>query len=121
MYWFAMGAGFAGIGVALGAFGAHGIRATLSPEMLAVYETGVRYQMFHALALLALGLATKRRQGRLLAVAGWLFVAGIVVFSGTLYVLAATGLSWLGMLTPVGGLALILAWACLAIATARGV
>lgn len=119
MYWFAIGAGFAGTGVALGAFGAHGLRSTLSPEMLAVFETGVRYQMFHALALLALGLSANRWHGRLIAVAGWLFVTGILVFSGSLYLLATTGAVWLGPLTPVGGLGLILAWLCLAIASTR--
>jgi uncharacterized membrane protein YgdD (TMEM256/DUF423 family) len=120
MNWFAVGALFAGTGVALGAFGAHGLRSLLSPEMLAVYETGVRYQMFHGLALLALGWAAERWHGRLIALAGWLFVLGIVVFSGTLYLLTLTGMRWLGAVTPVGGCLLILAWLCLAVASVRG-
>lgn len=107
-------AGF--LGVALGAFGAHGLRGRLSPEMLAVFETGVRYQMYHALALLLTAAAIGRIGGaRLLVVAGWCFVAGIVLFSGSLYALALTGVSKLGAITPIGGLAFLIGWACLAI------
>ena len=79
------------VGVALVAFGAHGLRGRLSPDMLAVFETGVRYQMYHALAILAIAVLTTRMEGRLLTAAGWLFSAGIVLFSGSLYVLALTG------------------------------
>jgi uncharacterized membrane protein YgdD (TMEM256/DUF423 family) len=104
------------VGVALGAFGAHGLRARLSPEMLAVFETGVRYQMYHALALLALGALGPTISGRLATVAGWSFTAGIVIFSGSLYLLALTDVRTLGAITPIGGVAFLLGWACLAIA-----
>ena len=87
-------AGF--LGVALGAFGAHGLRARLGPEMLAVFETGVRYQMYHAIAILIVALAAARLDGWLIRTAGWSFALGIVLFSGSLYVLALSGLRWLG-------------------------
>jgi uncharacterized membrane protein YgdD (TMEM256/DUF423 family) len=111
-------AGF--VGVAFGAFGAHGLRGRLSPDMLAVFETGVRYQMYHALALMltaALMMTGRIESGRAAAAAGWLFVAGIVLFSGSLYLLAVTGITVLGAITPIGGVAFLLGWACLAIAT----
>jgi uncharacterized membrane protein YgdD (TMEM256/DUF423 family) len=104
------------VGVALGAFGAHGLRGRLSPEMLAVFETGVRYQMYHALALLALGALGTAIGGRLLTIAGWSFTAGIVLFSGSLYLLALTDIRVLGAITPLGGVAFLVGWACLAIA-----
>src|SRR5690242_12378967 len=106
-------AGFTG--VALGAFGAHGLRGRLTPEMLAVFETGVRYQMYHALALFGTGLLMARMSGWLIATAAWAFVAGIVLFSGSLYALAFTGVTMLGAITPIGGLAFLVGWACLAI------
>ena len=105
-------AGF--IGVALGAFAAHGLKTTLAPEMLSAFETGVRYQMYHAFALFAAAWGLARWQTRLFAVAGWLFVAGIVIFSGSLYLMAATGMRWLGAVTPIGGLAFLAGWLCLA-------
>lgn len=105
------------IGVAFGAFGAHGLRGRLSAEMLAVFETGVRYQMYHALALMAIAALSDRLSGRLIAAAGWLFVTGIVIFSGSLYVLAVTGITVLGAITPIGGVALLAGWACLILAT----
>lgn len=104
-------------GVALGAFGAHGLRARLSPDMLAVFETGVRYHMYHALAILATAAFMTRLEGRLIAAAGWLFTVGIVLFSGSLYALALTGVTVLGAVTPLGGLAFLAGWACLAIAS----
>ena len=107
-------AGF--IGVALGAFGAHGLRTRLSAEMLAVFETGVRYQMYHALAILIVALAAARLDGWLIRSAGWLFTVGIVLFSGSLYALALSGITILGAVTPIGGLAFLAGWACLAIA-----
>ncbi len=107
-------AGF--VGVALGAFGAHGLRARISPEMLAVFETGVRYQLYHALALLLVGAMMPRMDGRLMVLAGWLFTAGIVLFSGSLYALALSGVATLGAITPLGGLAFLAGWACLAYA-----
>jgi uncharacterized membrane protein YgdD (TMEM256/DUF423 family) len=105
-------AGF--IGVALGAFAAHGLKGTLSPAMLAVFETGVRYQMYHAFALFAVAWAFARCQARIFTAAGGLFAAGIVIFSGSLYLLALTGTSWLGAITPLGGLAFLAGWLCLA-------
>ncbi len=104
------------IGVALGAFAAHGLRGRLSPEMLAVFETGVRYHMYHALALLLTAAIMGRVTGRLIVAAGWLFTAGIVLFSGSLYLIATTGITILGAITPLGGVAFLLGWACLAIA-----
>lgn len=109
-------AGF--LGVALGAFGAHGLRARISPEMLAVFETGVRYQMYHTLALLIVALIIPRMGGWLVVTAGWMFTAGIVVFSGSLYALALTGVTTLGAITPIGGLAFLAGWTCLALAAA---
>lgn len=105
------------VGVAFGAFGAHGLRGQLSPEMLTVFETGVRYQMYHALALMLAAAIMDRVPGRAIVAAGWLFAAGIVLFSGSLYLLAVTGITVLGAITPVGGVAFLLGWACLAIAT----
>jgi uncharacterized membrane protein YgdD (TMEM256/DUF423 family) len=108
-------AGVAGVG--LGAFGAHGLRGRLSPEMLAVFETGVRYHMYHALALVAMAALMGRLDGRLINAACWLFTAGIVLFSGSLYVVALTGVGVFGAITPIGGLAFLAGWACLAIAS----
>jgi uncharacterized membrane protein YgdD (TMEM256/DUF423 family) len=110
-------AGF--IGVALGAFGAHGLRTRLSAEMLTVFETGVRYQMYHALAILIVALAAARLDGWLIRSAGWLFTAGIVLFSGSLYALALSGVTVLGAVTPLGGLAFLAGWAALVIASLR--
>jgi uncharacterized membrane protein YgdD (TMEM256/DUF423 family) len=101
------------IGVGFGAFGAHALRGRLSPDMLAVFETGVRYQMYHALAILIVGLATSRFDGWLIRAAGWSFIIGIVLFSGSLYTLALTGVTKLGMITPLGGLAFLAGWALL--------
>jgi uncharacterized membrane protein YgdD (TMEM256/DUF423 family) len=108
-------AGIAGcVGVALGAFGAHGLKSRLEPDLLAAFETGVRYQMYHALALCAAAWGWARWPGRWFALAGWAFIAGIVIFSGSLYLLAVTGQRWLGAVTPLGGLAFIAGWAALA-------
>jgi uncharacterized membrane protein YgdD (TMEM256/DUF423 family) len=104
------------VGVALGAFGAHGLRGRLSPEMLAVFETGVRYHLYHALALLLIASIVGRIEGRLVVAAGWCFTAGIVLFSGSLYLLAVTGITLLGAITPLGGVAFLIGWACLAVA-----
>src|ERR1700704_6112669 len=99
-------AGF--LGVAAGAFGAHGLRNRLAPEMLAVFETAVRYQMYHVFALLITAtVAARVGEARLLAIAGWSFITGIVLFSGSLYALALTGISALGAITPLGGLAFL--------------
>lgn len=104
------------LGVAFGAFGAHALRARLSADMLAVFETGVRYQMYHTFAVLIVAAAIGNiGPARLLVLAGWLFVAGILVFSGSLYALALTGTGILGAITPIGGLLFLIAWACLAL------
>ena len=119
MGWFAVGALAAGIGVALGAFGAHGLKGRVEPALLEVFETGVRYHMVHALALLVLGLAQARSPAPLLHAASWLFTAGILVFSGSLYLMTVTGARWLGAITPIGGVALLLGWAAAALAAWR--
>lgn len=106
-------------GVALGAFAAHGLKQRLSAEYLAVFQTGVHYQMIHALALLALALLAPHLSGRLLPVAGLLFVLGILLFSGSLYLLTLTGIGRLGIITPVGGLAFLAGWGCLGVAAWR--
>ena len=111
---FALGAIAAFIGVALGAFAAHGLKSRLDAGMLAIFETGVRYQMYHALALLAVAWACTKWPGAWTTASGWLFVAGIVVFSGSLYLLALSGVRWLGAITPLGGLAFLAGWAWLA-------
>ena len=104
------------VGVGLGAFGAHGLRGRLTPDMLAVFETGVRYQMYHALALLAIAAMMPRIDGRSVLVAGWCFTAGILIFSGSLYALALSGVTTLGAITPIGGVAFLAGWIALAIA-----
>jgi len=106
-------------GVALGAFGAHGLRSRLAPDLLAIYETGVRYHLVHGLAACVAALFVRTGLGGRAQAAGWLFVAGIAIFSGSLYLLALTGTRWLGAVTPIGGVAwiagwLLLAWAALA-------
>jgi uncharacterized membrane protein YgdD (TMEM256/DUF423 family) len=110
----AVGAIAAGLAVAAGAFGAHGLRGRIDADMLAVFETAARYQMYHALALFAVAWTVERWPASPAAVAGWCFVAGIVVFSGSLYALALTGTRWLGAITPLGGLAFLAGWAILA-------
>jgi uncharacterized membrane protein YgdD (TMEM256/DUF423 family) len=117
---FGLGALSALIAVAAGAFGAHALRERLAPDMLAVFETGARYHMYHALALLAAAWAVGRWPGAAAVAAGWLFVAGTVVFCGSLYLLALSGQRWLGAITPLGGLAFIAGWAALAWAALRG-
>src|SRR5438046_765469 len=109
-----IGAIFGFLGVALGAFGAHGLRSRLSPEMLAVFETGVRYQMYHAFAILIVAAAIGRiGDAGLLRLAGWCFFVGVMLFSGSLYVLALIRLGIFGAMTPVGGLFLLAGWGCL--------
>jgi uncharacterized membrane protein YgdD (TMEM256/DUF423 family) len=106
-------AGF--VGVALGAFGAHGLRSRVSPEMLAVFETGVRYHMYHAFAILIVAAAIGAiGSSRLLTIAGWSFTAGILLFSGSLYALTLSGVGMLGAITPLGGLLFLAGWVCLA-------
>ena len=111
---FALGAIAAFIGVGLGAFAAHGLKSRIDANLLATFEIGVRYHMYHALALLGVAWASTKWPNGFTTSAGWLFVAGIVVFSGSLYVLALTGVRWLGAITPLGGLAFLAGWLCLA-------
>ena len=118
---FSLGAGSAFIAVAAGAFGAHALRTRLDPAMLAVFETGARYQMYHALALLAVAWAVGRWPGPWAARAGWLFVSGTVLFSGSLYGLALSGVRWLGAITPLGGAAFLAGWMALGLAGWNGV
>ncbi len=110
---FGIGAAFGLLGVAAGAFAAHGLRERLEPRMLEVFETAARYQLIHALALIAVAWAATRWPGAAVTAAGASFIVGILIFSGSLYALSLTGLRWLGAITPLGGLALIVGWACL--------
>jgi len=111
---FGVGAVSAALAVALGAFAAHGLRSRISADALATFETGARYHMYHALALLAVAWACARWPSAWASAAGWLFMAGTVLFSGSLYLLAFTGVRALGAITPFGGLAFILGWLALA-------
>lgn len=112
---FATGAVLAGLGVVLGAFGAHALEARVTAERLVTFETAVRYQLVHALAILAAALVGGDRA----IFAGILFIAGTAVFSGSLYLLVITGIRWLGAITPIGGVAFIVGWALLALAGYR--
>ncbi|MGH7631412.1 MAG: DUF423 domain-containing protein [Gemmatimonadales bacterium] len=107
------------IAVGAGAFGAHALRARLAPDLLTVFETAARYQMYHALALIAVAWVVSRSPGGPAAWAGWLFVGGMIVFSGSLYLLALTGIRWLGAVTPLGGACFLAGWLCLALGAAR--
>ena len=117
LYLCAAVAGF--IGVALGAFGAHSLRTKLSPDMLNIFEVGVRYQVYHAFGLIAVAWATTRWPEANLNAAGWAFIVGIVIFSGSLYLLSLTDIPWLGAITPTGGLAFLIGWAILVWSVAR--
>ncbi len=106
--------------VALGAFGAHGLKSRLSPEMMAVYQTGVTYHLYHTLALMAVGLiALHTPDSAWVKGAGWCHLAGILLFSGSLYALTLSGMRWLGAITPIGGTAFIIGWILLAVAVAK--
>ncbi len=115
-----LGALLACVAVGAGAFGAHGLRGRLTPDLLDVFETAARYQMYHALGLLAAAWASERWPGGASVAAGWLFVAGIVLFSGSLYLLSLTATRWLGAITPLGGAAFLAGWLALAWAIWRG-
>jgi len=115
-FWVGLGALFGALGVGLGAFGAHALKARLSPEDLAIFEVGVRYQMYHGLALIGLGFVASKIDSGLIRTAGWLFVVGIIIFSVSLYTLVLSGMRVLGAVTPIGGVAIIIAWILLAIA-----
>ena len=108
------------LAIILGAFGAHGLEEKLDADAIQTFETGVKYQMYHALALMLVAILISRFPNSiLLTVAGYAFVAGIFIFSGSLYALTLTGIKWLGAITPIGGLAFIIGWLCLALATWR--
>ncbi len=107
------------VGVGTGAFGAHALKRILSPDMLAIWQTAVQYQMVHGLGMLLIALLATRYGSPLLHYAGMVMFAGVVVFSGSLYLLAFTGIRWLGAITPFGGLAFIAAWAMVALAAWR--
>jgi uncharacterized membrane protein YgdD (TMEM256/DUF423 family) len=114
---FILGSISGGLGVAMGAFGAHGLKDRLSSDALSTHETAARYQMVHALALLAVAFAiTHWPDSNLPFIAGWLFVAGTILFSGSLYLLSLTDVRWLGAIAPLGGAAFIAGWLCLALA-----
>ncbi len=118
---FSLGSISGALAVILGAFGAHALSARLTANLLDTFETGVRYEMYHALALLAVAFAISRYgSSGLLTASGWLFIIGTVLFSGSLYILSLTGVRWLGAITPFGGLAFIAGWLCLAIGFWRG-
>jgi len=105
-----IGAVSAFMAVAAGAFGAHALRPRLAPDLLVTFETGARYQMYHAFAILLAAWAANRWSGSAFQFAGWSFAAGTVLFSGSLYILALTGLRWMGAITPIGGAAFLLGW-----------
>lgn len=117
---FIVGAFFAFAGVAAGAFGAHSLKSRINPEMLLVFEVGVRYQMYHAFALIAAAWVQARWPSALATSGAWFFVAGILLFSGSLYLMSLSGLRWLGAITPLGGVAFLVGWVCLALAVWRG-
>lgn len=117
--WFPLGALMAALAVMAGAFGAHALKAQLTPDMLAVYETGARYHLAHALGLLVVGLTAERHPSPALDAVGWLFMTGITLFSGSLYALAITGNKTLGMITPLGGVSWIIGWIVLGFAAQR--
>lgn len=129
MTWIRIGAILGGLSVALGAFAAHGLESALKgadapadypvERRLQVFETGARYQMYHALAIVGIGLlALYGRAGAPIQVAGWSFLVGTILFSGSLYALGYTGLKWLGAITPIGGVAFLVGWVALAFASA---
>ena len=116
--WTFVGAVLGGLAVAAGAFGAHALKDRLSAEALGWWQTGAQYHLAHALALVLTGIAATRGPSRARSLAGWAFASGIVLFSGSLYALALTGARWLGAITPVGGLLLLVGWMALAVSAA---
>lgn len=116
---FAMGAFIGGLAVAAGAFGAHALQTRLAPDRLELFELAARYQLMHALALLATAWAAQRWPGAMTSAAGWLFVVGVLIFCGTIYALAFGAPRILGAVTPIGGVSLILGWMMLGLAALR--
>ncbi len=110
-----------GLSVMAGAFGAHSLKTQISDTALDIFKTGAQYQMYHALGLLLIGLFLRQTDTPqpLMVVAGWAFVAGVIIFSGSLYALSLTGIKWLGAIAPLGGVALIMGWGCLAFAATK--
>lgn len=116
----AIASALGGISVVLGAFASHALKNKLSDRALEIWETGTKYQMYHALALILVALLISRfPNSTLLVVAGYAFVAGVTIFSGSLYALSLSGIKWLGAITPLGGAAFIIGWACLAMAALK--
>lgn len=113
------GAALGALAVAAGAFGAHALAARLTPERLAIWDTAARYHLVHAVVLVLLGALAPRWPSPFLSMAGWAFLAGVLIFGGTLYALALGAPRWLGAVTPLGGLSLIAGWILLAVAVAR--
>ena len=111
--WLSISAFFGFLGVAMGAFGAHGLKNTLTPDLLVIFETGSRYCLIHAVVLLAVSILHQIQPSSLTNKAGWFFSIGILIFSGTLWTLAITNTRWLGAITPVGGLCLLVGWSLL--------
>jgi uncharacterized membrane protein YgdD (TMEM256/DUF423 family) len=109
-----LGALSAFFSVSAGAFGAHALKQTLTPDMLAVYHTAVDYQFFHSFGLIAIGILQRISPQRCLGIAAWFMLAGIIIFSGSLYLLSLSGIRWLGMVTPIGGVGFLIAWLILA-------
>ena len=109
-FFFVAGSFLAFFAVALGAFAAHGLKTRLTPDMFNIFEIGVRYHMYHALALLAVAWASSSWPDSKAHLAGWAFIVGILIFSGSLYVLSASGIRWLGAITPLGGIAFLVGW-----------
>lgn len=118
-FFFASGALSAFIAVAAGAFGAHALKHQLDASMLAVFEIGVRYQMYHAIALICVSFACTKWPGKLMRTGGWLFLAGTLFFSGSLYQLSLTGAKWIGIITPIGGGIWLAGWLCIAVGALR--
>ena len=114
-----LGALNAFIAVSMGAFAAHKLKATLSVEYLSVIHTAADYQFYHALGLILIGLICQQNKARLNVVSGWLMFSGIILFSGSLYALGLSGIKWLGMITPLGGLCFLIAWLMLAFSHLR--
>ncbi len=110
MLWARVGAIFMLLAVGLGAFGAHALKTRLSTEMLTVFETGVRYHVYHALGLFAVAWIADKHPGHLAQLSGWALTLGILIFSGSLYLLSMTGTRWLGAITPIGGLLFLVGW-----------